>query len=203
MSTKIAPKRGRPPAYDRTIALTAITNVFWANGFDATSLDDLSQASGMARPSLYAAFGDKRAMYLAALDRVREMLASELSLLDAEPSLVQALSGFYSRALDVYFSGGAQPRGCIAICTATTAAAAHPDIREALAEVIGGIDKAMVARFSRAREAGQLSNVQDIEGAAFLASATLHSLAVRARAGGGREKLEALAASAITLMMND
>src|SRR6516162_6182995 len=62
-------RRGRPPAYDRDAALQQATDAFWRAGFSGTSLDDLAAATGMNRPSLYAAFGDKRALYLHALDR--------------------------------------------------------------------------------------------------------------------------------------
>src|ERR1041384_4755004 len=60
-----APKRrGRPRAYEPEVALARALDVFWKEGFAATSLDDLSAATGMNRPSLYGAFGDKRALYI-------------------------------------------------------------------------------------------------------------------------------------------
>ena len=56
-----APKRrGRPRGYEPEVALARALDVFWKDGFAATSLDDLSAATGMNRPSLYGAFGDKR-----------------------------------------------------------------------------------------------------------------------------------------------
>src|SRR5262245_55977315 len=61
-------RRGRPRAYDPETALQNAIDVFWQTGYSGTSLDDLSAATGMNRPSLYAAFGDKRALYLKALD---------------------------------------------------------------------------------------------------------------------------------------
>src|SRR5262249_17102093 len=64
-----APKgRGRPRAYDPETALQTAIEAFWQAGYSGTSLDDLSAATGMNRPSLYGAFGDKRALYLKALD---------------------------------------------------------------------------------------------------------------------------------------
>src|SRR5262245_66197867 len=65
--------RGRPRAYDPEIALQLATESFWRAGYAATSLDDLSAATGMNRPSLYSAFGDKRDLYLAALRRYWEL----------------------------------------------------------------------------------------------------------------------------------
>src|SRR5262245_9273391 len=60
--------RGRPRAYDPEQALKQATNAFWQTGFSGTSLDDLSAATNMNRPSLYGAFGDKRAIYLTTID---------------------------------------------------------------------------------------------------------------------------------------
>src|SRR5262245_65627375 len=62
-------KRGRPRSYDPGVALARATEAFWHAGFAATSLDDLCEATGMNRPSLYGASGDKRALYLRALER--------------------------------------------------------------------------------------------------------------------------------------
>src|SRR5207253_10001104 len=65
-------KRGRPRAYDPDQALARAMDVFWQEGFAATSLDQLSAATGMNRPSLYGAFGDKRDIYIKAYQHYRE-----------------------------------------------------------------------------------------------------------------------------------
>src|SRR6202044_5662 len=70
---KAAPRRrGRPRAFEPETALTQAMDVFWKDGFAATSLDDLSAATGLNRPSLYGAFGDKRALYLQAYRQYRK-----------------------------------------------------------------------------------------------------------------------------------
>ena len=70
--------RGRPREYDPEEALDAAMGVFWARGYAATSLTDLSEATGMNRPSLYAAFGDKRSVFLRALHRYSARMAREV-----------------------------------------------------------------------------------------------------------------------------
>src|SRR5262245_3761272 len=120
-----APKRrrGRPRAYDPETALQNVIEAFWRTGYSGTSLDDLSAATGMNRPSLYAAFGDKRALYLRALDHywtlghegMREALAYDRPL-------AEALMRVYRKALSIYFPSLGHPRGCFAIGTATTEA---------------------------------------------------------------------------------
>src|SRR5579883_1226199 len=74
MVQKSAPaKRGRPRAYDEETALAQAMRVFWTGGYAATSLDELSAATRMNRPSLYAAFGDKQALYRTLIERYRAM----------------------------------------------------------------------------------------------------------------------------------
>lgn len=201
MSTQLTTRRGRRPAYDRKRALSALTDVFWQNGFDSTSLDELSVATGMARPSLYAAFGDKQAMYLAALDHVRGMLGAELVTLHTEPDLETALRGFYTRSLVMYLGGGDEPRGCLAICTAATAANTHAQIRASLADIIALIDNAFLNRIARARDQGLLLPDHDIEASATLAASVLHSLAIRARAGSRQPELQRLIEATIKVVV--
>src|ERR1700759_1462879 len=67
-----AKKRGRPRAYDPDVALSRAMDVFWKDGFAGTSLDELSAATGMNRPSLYGAFGDKRELYIKAYQHYRD-----------------------------------------------------------------------------------------------------------------------------------
>ena len=101
--------RGRPRAYDPETALAQAAEVFWKKGYDGTSLDDLAAATGMNRPSLYAAFGDKHALYLTTLQRYRdEARRMSLSLLEDKPALRVYLARFYKAALDLYTRGGAR-----------------------------------------------------------------------------------------------
>src|ERR1041384_4268878 len=129
-STKAAksePKRrGRPRAYDPQVAIARAAEKFWEAGYAGTSLDDLVAATGMNRPSLYAAFGDKRAIYLKTLDYYMEegqVLAR--AALAGDPSLREFLARFYGKALDLYFGDG--PRGCYTVGTAAVAAVADAE----------------------------------------------------------------------------
>jgi AcrR family transcriptional regulator len=184
-------KRGRPRAYDPAAAFAAVTDTFWEKGFQGASLDDLAAAAGMNRPSLYAAFGDKKAMYLEALARIRAQVNAGLcAILDAGLTPQAALSQFYLRALPIYLSGERGPRGCLTICTASVEAASDPDIRAALARMLDDID-AKLARLFPAKD----------KALAPLAAAVLHSLAVRARAGQSPRSLKMLAETAAALLL--
>src|ERR1700741_2659409 len=84
--------RGRPRTYDPQEALARARDTFWRNGYAGTSLDDLSEATGMNRPSLYGAFGDKHALYLQTMERYVEAgRAAMESALDSALPLREAL----------------------------------------------------------------------------------------------------------------
>jgi TetR/AcrR family transcriptional regulator, copper-responsive repressor len=197
-----APKRrGRPRAYDPERALTQVIECFWKTGYSGTSLDAISAATGMNRPSLYAAFGDKQALYLKALGHYWSMgyVAMREALVDAIP-LDQALMRVYEKALAIYFSGNGRPRGCFAIGTATTEAVENAEIRDSLAKGLHALDKGFEARIRTAHVNGELKANADPVALSLLASATLHTIAIRARAGSPRAELRRLARNAVDVI---
>jgi len=194
-------KRGRPRAYDPDTALARAMAAFWDTGYSATSLDDLSAATGMNRPSLYAAFGDKRALYRKALDQYRAM--GEAAMADALASdipLDEALRRVYRTALSVYFSGETSARGCFMIGTAVTAVVVDSELRAALADGFRSFDRAFEDRIRFAQQNGEIADGADPTILAQLASAVLYFLAIRSRAGETRAALEAAAEGAVAFI---
>ena len=102
-----APKRrGRPRAYEPDVALGKALDLFRKDGFAATSLDDLSAATGMNRPSLYGAFGDKRELYIKSYQRYRDdARAAMIDIFRGELPIRERLARIYAIALDIYLSG--------------------------------------------------------------------------------------------------
>lgn len=194
-------KRGRPRAYDPAVAINRAIGTFWKTGYAATSLDDLSDALGMNRPSLYAAFGDKEALYRTALEHYWQLGRDAMreALADDRP-VREALLRVYDRALSFYFPPKGEPRGCFGISTATSEAVAHPQIRTLLRDGLRDLDKGFEARLRAAKERGEISRKSDPKALALLASATLHTIAIRSRAGEPRAMLEALARAAVDII---
>src|SRR6202158_1396276 len=171
--------RGRPRAYDPDVALGQAIDTFWDTGYAGTSLDDLSAATGMNRPSLYGAFGDKRALYLKALERYRAGNRAALKeALALDQPLRQALRRVYAKALSVYLSGEGVARGCFMIGTAATEAVGNPEVRAFLGESVRGLDEAFEARIRFARDRGELEPEADPATLAKLASPVMHPLAI-------------------------
>lgn len=201
MVQKEKARRGRPRAYDPDQALAQATAAFWDAGYSATSLDDLSAATGMNRPSLYGAFGDKRALYLKALEGYRAMAQAAMAKsLPYEGTLRKALGQLYDRAISLYLSGEQGARGCLLTSTAATEAVLDPDIRRAARAALEEIDAAFEARIRHGRDRGELSRSADPAMLGKLASAILHTLSIRARTGAPRAMLESIAGSGVDLI---
>lgn len=195
-------RRGRPRAYEPDIALGKALDLFRKQGFAATSLDDLSAATGMNRPSLYGAFGDKRELYIKSYQRYRDEAAAAMgAIFREEMPLRQRLERIYAAALDIYLSGDAGPRGCFTIVTAASEAVGDPEIRAMVLDGLAGIDKAFASCFRRAKEKGELPESADLFALAQVASATMHTIAIRSRARVPRKELEAIVKGAIDVML--
>ncbi|MDB5605767.1 MAG: TetR family transcriptional regulator [Bradyrhizobium sp.] len=199
----VAPKRrGRPRAYQPEIALGKALDLFRKNGFAATSLDDLSAATGMNRPSLYGAFGDKRELYIKSYARYRaDARAAMIDIFREELPIRKRLERIYAVALDIYLSGDEGPRGCFTVMTAASEAVSDPDIRAMVLEGFSELDKAFAACFRIAMQKGELPPSADPVVLSQLASATLHTIAIRARARVPRKELEAIVKGAIQVMV--
>jgi len=190
--------RGRPRAYDPQAALGQARDAFWKAGYAGTSLEDISVATGMNKPSLYAAFGDKHALYLEALAQYWELTFATMrkDLAQSGP-LDEALMRVYEGALSIYFSGDGRPRGCFVIGTAITEAVEDREIRNSLMTGFRTFDSDFEARFQTAHESGELREDADPAALAVLATATMHTIAIRARAGASRAALRELACKAV------
>lgn len=190
------PAKGRPREFCADAALAAALGVFWSKGYEGASLTDLTEAMGISRPSLYAAFGNKEALFRRALDLYeREKLGYMAQALDAPTS-----RGVVERLL----RGGLEsmtsacgPRGCLGVIGSMACGTEAEGVR---AEVIARREpahRAMVARFARAREEGDLPPEADPAGLARLLTAVMQGMAVQAGSGADREELSGLIDAAL------
>jgi AcrR family transcriptional regulator len=187
-----AARRGRPRSFDVKVALSQASDAFRQGGYASTSLDDIVRATGLNRPSLYAAFGDKKALYVAAIEALRDGIGRQFDNLAAlDLPLQETLSVMFARSIDAYLSGPTGPRGCLAICTASAEAVTDAEIRTALADVLAIIDNRVGGFFARAGH-------PEPERHARLVAAVMHSISVRARAGSPRAILDQMGADAVS-----
>ena len=110
--------RGRPRSFDEKEALEKAIQVFWSKGYDGVTIDDLVAGMGVARPSLYAVFGDKRTIFLRALKAYAEAKGARAAkALLAPQSLRDSLANFLRYAVESATEKGSA-RGCLLICIA-------------------------------------------------------------------------------------
>lgn len=188
--------RGRPRSFDPHEVLEKAKAVFWNLGYDAASLDDIAAATGLNRPSLYAAFGDKHALYMAALGQTREgAVAAMRAMMGRQGQLREVLGDLFAAAIGAYVAGDVGQRGCFIIGTAVTPSVDDPDARALLTGFIADEDALFRDRF--ARSANELASGITPDAAAMLATAALHTLAIRARTGETRPALTRVADAAV------
>ena len=179
-------KRGRPATIDADAAMQAIVELFRAKGFAAVSLDDLSEATGLSRPSLYRAFGDKLSMYMGALDAFgHQVITTAIPVLIKEPDLTTALTSFYAEMLDIYYRDDTIEPGCLVYATAPSSADL-PVIKERLRLSVDGLDDIMRTKI---RLSVPGCDEHQIDAAAHIASNTLIAFSARAKSGAPKEEL--------------
>ncbi|MFO7856923.1 MAG: TetR/AcrR family transcriptional regulator [Paracoccaceae bacterium] len=174
--------------------------VFWARGYDGTSIDDLTAAMGLTRSSLYQAFGGKEALFRAALDRYgATRIAPVLAALDGGGTVAEDVAAFLDGVVAL---GTADPahRGCLVSCALSDAAGAHPGFAALFAERFGVVEATIAERLRRAADASQLPPGADPDALGAAIGALAHGLMLRARAGAARENLSKVAAAARPLL---
>jgi AcrR family transcriptional regulator len=198
-SAKRAP--GRPRGFDKAEVLHRVRRVFMMSGFSATSLDDLASATGLNRPSLYAAFGNKEQLYLAALrDYGTQSVAAIDAVLGAGTGpIAERLGLLYELAVDAYCTPH-PATGCMIIGTAAVEAPTHPAIAAAAAEILGSFEAALTNAFAQAVAAGELSAEPSPAIRARLGGAMFDTLAIRARLGSPPDELKAFARSIVPMI---
>lgn len=187
---------GRKPVVDRDVALDRIMRRFWMYGYEATSIDDLLQATGMHRGSLYRAFGDKRSAFLAALGRYQTMVGEDhvLPSLTGRGSPSRRLLRLLQARLDAALGQPEDPTppGCLVVNSAVEVAP-HDD--RARAAVAGSLDAMRAAIGHLVAEAVAASEVDpsiDAESAADQIFTLLQGVNVLSCAGGDRRHLRRL-----------
>src|SRR5258708_4577591 len=181
--------RGRPRGFDREAALEAAMRLFWSRGYEAPSVSDLVAAMGITPPSLYGAFGDKKRLFLEAVDRYQAGPGCfAYKALTEEPTAERAMRRLMMDAVKS-FTDPHNPRGCMVILAATNCAAESGDVMEALAHRRRAAQGVLRHRIAMGRAAGELAPGADIDALAGMVTATLSGLAVLARDGASRASL--------------
>ncbi len=188
----------RPRSFDPDEALDLARDVFWEKGFQGTSLDDVTAATGLAKPSLYAAFGDKNALFLKVLERYHaRIVANAERIVNDGPSAREAvhrwLTGFVP-----FCSGVKGKRGCLSVNTATDGAAVQKEVRKRIGDFNRKLDELLRNRLRADRS--QFTDGFDPEGTAHTIMAIYLGLMVLAKDAPDAARVRATLDQAMRLL---
>lgn len=182
-------KTGRPLSFDRQAALQTAMLTFWRHGYETTSISDLTAVMGITAPSLYTAFGDKKRLFLEAMRLYTQSPEVLQAQLDAAPTARDAAHQMLVSAA-LGFTGETTPPGCL---LASATASGSTEAIEVQAEV-ASIRTDIITRLTNRIAEDGLAAAEDL---AALVVAVIQGMSILARDGMPREKLLALAKTAI------
>lgn len=186
--------RGRPRAFDREAALTTAMRLFWIKGYEATSIADLTKAMGVGPTSLYAAFGSKDELYAEAL-RFYSVTYEDLVLgrfRKAATAREAAFAYLWDSAAAMTGSDCDLPHGCM-VTLGTVGSDGHAELGDLMRTTRGGAFDVLTARLERAVVEGELPKSLDVAKLARFLQTVQSGMAIRARDGGDRAELQAVA----------
>lgn len=190
--------KGRPREFCTDAALAAALRVFWSKGYEGASLSDLTEAMGITRPSLYAAFGNKEALFRKALDLYEAEKLAYMSAALAEPTARGVVERLLRGALDAQ-TGVSEPKGCLGVIHSVACGSEAEGIKAEVLARRASTQKAMTERFARAREEGDLPGALEPEALTAYVVAILQGMAIQAGSGASRESLQQLVETSLAM----
>ena len=186
---KSSGRMGRPRSFDVDRALDRALRVFWRKGYEGTSLLDLTEAVGVNRPSLYAAFGDKKALFRKALDHYLTGPAAYTQEALKQPTARAVVERLLQGAADLN-TASRNPGGCLMVQGALACSEASDSIRQELVACRAAGEAAIRRRFQRAKSEGDLLADTDPADLARYVATIIYGMAGQAAGGASRDKLQ-------------
>ena len=193
---------GRPKTFDETAALEAAMIVFWTQGYDATSYDDLVQQVGIGRQSFYSTFGDKRALYVKAVEHYGKTVTQRaVNLLGSPGSPTSNIRRWFARLSDV--ASGNKRFGCLLTNTAVELAPSDPAMAKLVMRLLRRVEEALHKALMRAVERDELAQGLDTrELASYLLNAA-QGLLVMSKLGVSQKKLRGIADVTLSVLLQE
>jgi AcrR family transcriptional regulator len=185
-------ERGRPRSFDRDAVLRKAMEVFWARGYAAASMTDLTGAMGIAAPSLYAAFGSKAGLFREAVALYSGDATEDYWLRSDRPTARETLET-YLRDAAVGMTRPDRPRGCMIMLSAAQPCDMDPDLYDELKSLRCETVTRVQARLERARDEGEIGNGVDLEAVARFYATVHQGMSLQAREGATTEALLSVA----------
>jgi AcrR family transcriptional regulator len=187
-SNRTRSQLGRPRAFDADRALDRALAIFWRNGYEGASLPALTKAMGINRPSLYAAFGNKEALFRKAVERYERGPAGYTYKAIRKPTARAVVEALLA-GIVALLTTPKNPGGCLMVQGALASGKNANHVRQDLASRRAAGVSAIRRRFQRAIDEGDLPATADAQGLARFVATVMHGLAVQAASGASRKEL--------------
>ena len=182
-------KTGRPISFDKDAALEAAMLLFWERGFEGTSMADLTQAMGLNPSSIYAAFGDKHALFSLAVKRYRDIRAQYATKALEQPTLEKVLRALFDNTVTFLTTPG-HPPTCMTLAGTMGCGVDATPARDLMTEIRKQNQLAMRERLLQARKSGELSKEINVDDYTRYLSAILAGLSIQAANGSTKAELK-------------
>lgn len=193
---------GRPRGFDYDTALLRAMGVFWDKGYDGASMRDLTSAMGITGPSLYAAFGDKRELYLKTIDHYCSADAcSPLVALEDEEDIAKALHAFLSEVIRLATAHACGAKGCFLASSVIASVGQVDGVEQRVEKAIAEAEQRLTARFEREVEKGTLPETFPCRLRASLLFDIRQGYMFRGRAGWTAEQMRKDLADRVTMLL--
>lgn len=185
----------RPRTFCEETALDKALDVFWRHGYEGASLSVLTEAMGISRPSLYAAFGNKEELFRKALERYTSIKDTVFDEAFREPT-GRAMVRHLLRSAAQMMTEPGHPVGCMAVQGALSCSDESEPVRQELNRIRAGYEARIKARFAEEKAAGRLPAEVEPDDLAMLLSTIANGMSIQASTGATREQLIAVADNA-------
>jgi len=179
----------RTREFDERQALVSAMLVFWEKGYEGTSIQDLEDAMGLKRTSIYNAFGNKRALFTRILECYKESVMSALfEAMDSAPDIREGIRRLLQGALDIHFDTD-HPGGCLVVLSVLESGQHDAASSDSLAQTIHGLKEGLQKRLKKAKQAGELPEGLDVSATATTIATTMAGMMVLGKANFSRQAL--------------
>lgn len=182
-------RRGRPLSFDRDSALEKAMLLFWKYGYEATSISDLTQAMGITAPSLYAAFGDKRHLFMETIKRYIDSKGCRVKEILASAPTAKIALELYLHENAFRLTQPALPHGCMIVTAATNCSEESACVQEELVQRRSDVKAVIKARLQRGIDEGDVAASTDTDKLANFYSTIVNGMTIQARDGASTEDL--------------
>ncbi len=189
-------KTGRPISFDKDTALEAAMLLFWERGYEGTSMADLTEAMGLSPSSIYAAFGDKEALFSLAVKRYMDSRAQYATRALEEPTLERVIRALFDNTVAFLTTPG-HPPTCMTLAGAMGCSVDATPARDLMTEIRKQNEVAIRERLLQARKSGELSKDINVDDYTRYLSSILAGLSIQAANGSTKAELKRTAQMAL------